>query len=78
MRDQKIIKFQNKKFYFHPIYKKYAASKDGQVYSNNHKIIIKQNVKKGGGGYLYLMLIMKQEEKLIQFLDLFTNVLTAL
>ena len=53
MRDQKIIKFQNKKFYFHLIYKKYAASKDGQVYSNKHKIIIKQNLKKGGGGYLY-------------------------
>ena len=37
MEDQDFIEFQNIKFYFHPIYNRYAASKDGQVLSLKRK-----------------------------------------
>ena len=37
MNDREIIKFQNTRFYNHPIYSQYFASKDGQILSKNHK-----------------------------------------
>ena len=77
MNCHETIIFNNIKFYVHPIYNRYAASKEGQIYGKKHKIILKQNVNTGNGGYLYFLLIMKKEEKIIQFLDLFTNVFTV-
>ena len=47
------MKFQNNEFYIHPIYNRYAASKEGQIFGKKHKIILKQNVNKGNGGYLH-------------------------
>lgn len=53
MNCHETIIFNNIKFYFHPIYNRYAASKDGQIFGKKHKIILKQNVNKGNGGYLH-------------------------
>ena len=53
MNCHETIIFNNIKFYIHPIYNRYAASKDGQIYGKKHKIILKQNVNTGNGGYLY-------------------------
>ena len=53
MKNHEVIKFQNNKFYTHPIYNRYAASKDGQIFGKKHKIILKQNVNTGNGGYLH-------------------------
>lgn len=47
------IIFNNIKFHVHPIYNRYAASKEGQIYGKKHKIILKQNENTGNGGYLY-------------------------
>ena len=52
MESHEIIKFQNIKFYTHPIYNRYAASKEGQIFSKKNRIKLKLNVKKGSGGYL--------------------------
>ena len=41
MNNREIIKFQNIKFYSHPIYSKYSASKDGQILGKNRKKILK-------------------------------------
>ena len=43
MNDREIIKFQNIKFYSHPIYSQYSASKDGQILSNKRRKILKAN-----------------------------------
>ena len=43
MKNHEIIKFQNNEFYIHPIYNRYAASKEGQIFGKKHKIILKQN-----------------------------------
>ena len=32
MKSHEIIKFQNNEFYIHPIYNRYAASKEGQIF----------------------------------------------
>ena len=53
MESHEIIKFQNIKFYTHPIYNRYSSSKKGQIFSKKHRIILKPNVKKGNGGYLH-------------------------
>ena len=37
MNNREIIKFQNIKFYSHPIYSKYSASKDGQILGKKRK-----------------------------------------
>ena len=37
MSNKEIIKFQNIRFYNHPNYKKYFASKDGQILSLKRK-----------------------------------------
>ena len=71
------IIFNNIKFYVHPIYNRYAASKEGQIYGKKHKIILKQNENTGNGGIYIFLLMEKKEEKIIPFLDLFTNVFMA-
>ena len=43
MNNNEIIKFQNIRFYSHPSYKKYFASKDGKVLSLKRKE--KKNIK---------------------------------
>ena len=52
MNCHETIMFNNIKSYVHPIYNRYAASKEGQIFGKKHKIILKQNVNKGDGGYL--------------------------
>ena len=52
MESNKIIKFQNIDFYSHPIYNRYAASKEGQILGKKHEIILKQSLNKKCG-YLY-------------------------
>ena len=56
MSNKEIIKFQSKKFYNHPNYKKYFASKDGQILSLKYdkKRILKLQVY--GSGYYYFKL----------------------
>ena len=56
MNNNEIIKFQNIRFYSHPSYKKYFASKDGKVLSlkRKEKKILKLKVK--GNGYYYFRL----------------------
>ena len=56
MSNKEIIKFQSKKFYNHYCYKKYFASKDGQMLSlkYNKKRILKLQVY--GSGYYYFKL----------------------
>ena len=56
MNNNEIIKFQNIRFYSHPSYKKYFASKDGKVLSlkRKEKKILKLKVK--GIGYYYFTL----------------------
>ena len=56
MNDREIIKFQNKRFYNHPNYKKYFASKDGQILSLKYdkKRILKLGKKTGGYYYFNL------------------------
>ena len=71
------IIFNNIKFYVHPIYNRYAASKDGQIFGKKHKIILKPNVNKGNGGYLHFYAYNEKGEDFTQLLDLFTNVLTV-
>ena len=39
MNCHETIIFNNIKFYVHPIYNRYAASKDGQIFGKKHKII---------------------------------------
>ena len=61
MNDREIIKFQNIKFYSHPIYSQYSASKDGQILSNKRKKILKLITK--GKGYLYFGLYINNIQK---------------
>ena len=62
MNDREIIKFQNIKFYVHPIYSQYSASKDGQILSKNHKKILKLRLNRGNG-YLYFGLCVGNTKK---------------
>ena len=56
MSNKEIIKFQNIRFYNHQCYKKYFASKDGQILSLKYdkKKILKLQVR--GRGYYYFKL----------------------
>ena len=54
MNDREIIKFQNIKFYSHPIYTQYSASKDGQILGKSRKKILKE--KKFPNGYKFFIL----------------------
>ena len=62
MNRGEMIKFQNIKFYSHPNYDKYFASKDGQILSNNSKKILKLG-SKSGNGYLYFSLYSSNIQK---------------
>ena len=53
MNCHETIIFNNIKFYVHPFYNRYAASKDGQIFGKKHKIILKKILNKGNGGYLF-------------------------
>ena len=63
MINNEIIKFQNIKFYSHPSYKKYFASKDGQILSlkRKEKKILKLLTK--GKDYLYFGLYINNTQK---------------
>lgn len=80
---KKIIIYNNIKFYAHPIYDSYAASKKGQIYSEKNRIILKQYVGTRNGKYLYFYAYGKKEKKeekkknILPLIDLFTNVFTA-
>ena len=56
MNNREIIKFKNIRFYNHPNYKKYFASKDGQILSLKYdkKRILKLGKKTGGYYYFNL------------------------
>lgn len=60
---KKIIIYNNIKFYAHPIYDSYAASKKGQIYSEKNRIILKQYVGTRNGKYLYFYAYGKKGEK---------------
>ena len=62
MNSREIIKFQNIKFYIHPIYNQYSASKNGQILSNNRKKILKLG-SKSGNGYKYFSLYAINTQK---------------
>ena len=55
MNNREIIKFQNIKFYIHPIYSQYSARKNGQILINNRKKILKLG-SKCANGYKYFTL----------------------
>ena len=54
MNNREIIKFQNIKFYTHPIYSQYSASKDGQILGKKRKKILKGT--NFANGYKYFTL----------------------
>ena len=62
MNNREIIKFQDIKFYAHPIYRQYSASKKGQILSKNHKKILKLG-SNGGKGYQYFILYINNVPK---------------
>ena len=78
MNSHEIIKFQNIKFYSHPIYSQYSASNKGQIFSKKNKIILKLIVKKGNGGYLHFFAYNDNGRKFYSVSRLFTNVLMVL
>ena len=63
MNNNEIIKFQNIRFYSHPSYKKYFASKDGKVLSlkRKEKKILKLGVD--SRGYLFFVLYENNTQK---------------
>ena len=82
---KKIIIYNNIKFYAHPIYDSYAASKKGQIYSEKNRIILKQYVgARNIMESIYIFMLMEKKEKkeekkkkILPLIDLFTNVFTA-
>ena len=62
MNNREIIKFQGIKFYVHPIYSQYSASKKGQILSKNRKKILK-TVPNSVNGYLYFCLFINNVPK---------------
>ena len=56
MNDREIIKFQNIKFYSHPIYSQYSASKDGQILGKSRKKILKGIIFANGYQYFSLFI----------------------
>ena len=63
MNNREIIKFQNIKFYSHPIYSKYSASKDGQILGKNRKKILKLGINYAKG-YKFFILYMDNISKI--------------
>ena len=62
MNNREIIKFQDIKFYAHPIYSQYSASKKGQILSKNRKKILKTG-SNSGNGYHYFSLYINNVPK---------------
>ena len=54
MNNREINKFQNIKFYSHPIYSQYSASKDGQILGKKRKKILKGIIFANGYHYFTL------------------------
>ena len=54
MESHEIIKFQNIKFYTHPIYSQYSASKKGQILGKYRKKILKEKTLPNGYKYFTL------------------------
>ena len=54
MNNREIIKFQGIKFYVHPIYSQYSASKDGQILGKKRKRILKGTIFANGYKYFTL------------------------
>ena len=54
--ERQIIKFQNIKFYTHPIYNQYSASKDGQILGKKRKKILK-GIKFANGYYYFTLYV---------------------
>ena len=61
MNNREIIKFQGIKFYFHPIYNKYSASKKGQILGKKRKKILKGTIF--ANGYLHFSLHINNTQK---------------
>ena len=57
MNNREIIKFQNIKFYIHPIYNQYSASKNGQILGKNRKKILKLGTN-FAKGYKYFLCLL--------------------
>ena len=62
MNNREIIKFQNIKFYTHPIYSQYYASKKGQILGKKRKKILK-TVPNSVNGYHYFCLFINNVPK---------------
>ena len=62
MESHEIIKFQNIKFYTHPIYNRYAASKEGQILGKKRKKILKSWLN-FANGYKYFTLYASNTRK---------------
>ena len=58
---QKRVIFDGAKFYKHPVFDRYAASKNGDILSLKPEKILK--MKKGRGGYLFFKICDKKLEK---------------
>ena len=63
MNSREIIKFQSQRFFSHPIYTNYFASKNGEVLSKKRKKILKLYENKKRGGYLYFSLSVNNTQK---------------
>ena len=65
MESQEIIEFQNQRFFSHPIYNCYAASKDGKILGKKRKKILKPIFCPNG--YLYFNLYVSNTHKFYLF-----------
>ena len=74
--ERQIIKFQNIKFYTHPIYSEYSASKKGQILGKYRKRILKGIIF--DNGYLHFSLHVNNTQRSIQFHGLFMSVLKVI
>ena len=65
------IFFNKTKFYSHPIYDNYYASKKGEIYSSKNNKILKLGTHTNG--YLFFIIFNKKKQKIIWFIDMFLN-----
>ena len=73
--NNKIVKFDGKKYYKHQVFSKYAASKNGNIINVRTKRIIK--MMNNGYGYLFLIFVIKnlKNQRHTLNIDLFTKFL---
>ena len=73
--NNKIVKFDGKKYYKHQVFSKYAASKNGNIINVKTKRIIK--MMNNGYGYLFLIFVIKnlKNQRHTLNIDLFTKFL---